>query len=762
MKTQIYLRKSFKTIGLLLMLLMVGGQQLWAQCGTVSSYVPTVSSTNICSGNQLYVYATGLPVTRWVYRDNNTGNWINLGNNSDNISQYVSASTLTTRSYRAVISTASCPTDTTAAVSVTITPLSYGNNSSIAISSSTKQVCSGGQFTLRIMNEGVNVSSWIYRDNNGAWYTYSNTSSQNINVYATSTNTTINREFKVLVKNANSCVIDSSASIKISITPSIAGNNPNLKPVATQTTVCGGNYVSLSVDWPLEVGNWIYKDAGDTAWKYFNSSSTSAYDYNTNVSTSVMRQYRVVLNNPSNCSADTSASCFVMINASVKQVLTSIQPRISGTNTEVCAGSSMQFQILGYNNSKSWIYKDSADGNWSVFSSSSSPSLSSNSNITKDLNREVRVVINNSSTTCSFDTSAPVFYKVKANVYGYNTSAVPFTPFGEMCVGAQGTIYMQNGQTVSRWFYRDNGIGNWINSSNSGNVYYDSYTSNLTQNTTRAYKAVINNTALCRIDTTPEVTIDYRIATPNGVLSITPTTSQTSYCSGAYINGSISLNNNMQVAKWIYKDNNATSWVDVQSSSSTYFYDYNTTVTSSTTRTYRAIIRSFETFSLDTSLELVVNINPQSRGNINITPTSTLASVCNQNYAALSLVPAAGYTTNNWLYRDTVTSVWYNAGSSSNSINNYVSTNNTKRNYRAILLNASMCKYDTTNVLTLNVLQKTARNNASYVPSVSETAVCGGASYNLSISLPSGVSVSRWIFRDKGSAWQLCYTYIKF
>nr|MBP9740134.1 hypothetical protein [Chitinophagaceae bacterium] len=754
MKTQIYLRKSFKTIGLLLMLLMVGGQQLWAQCGTVSSYVPTVSSTNVCSGNQLYLYATGLPVTRWVYRDNNNGNWINFGSSSDNSSQYVYATAVTTRSYRAVVSTPSCPTDTTAAVSVTISPLTYGNNGSISISSSTKQVCSGGQFTLRIMNEGVNVSAWIYRDNNGSWYTYSNTSSQNINVYAPNTVTALNREFKVLVKNSNSCVIDSSASINISITPSLAGYNPNVKPTATQTTICGGNYVSLQVDWPLEVGNWIYKDAGDTAWKYFNSGSTSAYDYNTNVTTSVMREYRVVLNNPSNCSADTSASCFVMINASVKQVLTSIQPRISGTNTEVCAGSSIQFQILGYNNSKSWIYKDSVDGNWSVFSSSSSPSLSSNSNITKDLNREVRVIINNSSTTCSFDTSAPVFYKVKANVYGYTTSAVPFTPIDEMCVGAQGTIYMQNGQTVSRWIYRDNGIGSWVNTS-SGNVYYDYNTSNLTQNTTRAYKAVINNTALCRIDTTPEVTINYKIAIPSGVIAITPTISQNSFCSGAYINGSITLSNNMQVAKWIYKDNNATTWVDLQSSSSTYFYDYNTTVTSSTTRTYRAIIRSFETFSLDTSLELVVNINPQSRGNLNITPTSTLASVCNQNYAALSLVPAAGYTTNNWLYRDTVTSVWYNAGSSSNSLNNYVSTNNTKRYFRAILLDASVCKYDTTNILAINVLQKNARNNASYVPAVTETAVCGGATYSLSISLPSGVSVSRWIYRDNGSDWKL-------
>lgn len=759
MKPQIYFRKPLQIIGLLLLMLMLGGQQLWAQCGAVSSYVPTVSSTTICSGNQLYVYATGLPVTRWVYRDNNTGNWINIGNNSDNISQYLSASVLTTRSYRAVVSTSSCPTDTTAAVSVIITPLTYGNNNTITLSSTTNQVCSGSQFSLRIMNEGVNVNSWIYRDNNGPWYTYTNSTSQNINIYAPSTSVTLNREFKVLLKNSISCVVDSSAGINIIISPSTAGYNNNVKPVATQTSVCGGTSVSLQIEWPFEIGNWIYKDAGSSTWQNFTSNSTNAFDYNTNISTSGLREYRVVLKNPGNCTADTSDACFVMINASVKQVLTSIQPRLNGTNTEVCAGSSMSFQIVGYNNGKSWIYRDSLNGIWNVFSSSSSPSLSSNNNITKDLNREVKVIINNSSTTCSYDTSASVFYKVKANIKGYTTSAVPHTPIDVLCIGAQPTIYMQNGQTVSGWFYRDNGIGAWVNSFNSGNTYYDGSTGNLSQNTTRSYRAVINNTALCRIDTTPEITIDYKVATPRGVIAITPNISKSSYCSGAYINGNISLSNNMQVAKWIYKDNNATTWLDMQNSSGTNFYDYNTTVTSSTTRTYKAIIRSLETFSLDTSLELVVNINPQTRGNINITPTSLMANVCNQNNVQLSLVPAAGYTTNNWIYRDTVTSVWYNAGSSSNTLNNYVSSNNSQRFYRAILLDASMCKYDTTNVFSINVLKKTVRNNASFAPTTTKNDVCSGTTYYLNANLPSGVSASSWIYRDNGSAWQSANTY---
>ncbi len=56
--------------------------------------------------------------------------------------------------------------------------------------------------------------------------------------------------------------------------------------------------------------------------------------------------------------------------------------------------------------------------------------------------------------------------------------------------------------------------------------------------------------------------------------------------------------------------------------------------------------------------------------------------------------------------------------------------------------------------LLLRVLQKVARNNAAYVPVITDAAVCGGASYSMSISLPSGVSSSRWIYRENGSIWK--------
>jgi hypothetical protein len=753
MTTTSYSRKAIRNIVLLLVLLCTSWQHSWAQCGSISSYVPTVSSNTGCTGNYFYVYATGLPVTTWIYRDNNTGPWNVFAYNADNASQYISISSPATRTYKAVLSTPSCPTDTTLGVSVSLTPSVYGNDNSIKLSANSTQICAGGQLLLRTMNQGLMPVSWVYSDNGSTWTNFSTTTSSELTLTAPNTATPVNRLYKVLVKNASSCQIDSSASILIHISPSTPGYNPNVAPSSTQNTICGGTSVSLQVDWPYEIGNWIYKDAGSNTWQVFSSNSIYGYDYSTNISQSGMREYRVVLKDPNNCAADTSAPYFVMINASVGRVLTAIQPRLNATATQVCAGSSMQLRITGYSNIAGWYYRDSANGNWTYFSTSSQPSLSSNNNITKDLLREVRVVINNSASTCSYDTSTSVFYTVKANIKG-NSTTIPYTPIDVLSVGVQPTLYLQNGQQVSTWLYRNNNLGAWTNTFSSSNTYSDFSTSNFTTNTSRTYKAVINNTATCRLDTTQDVSILYKIAVAGGSIAITPTVTTPAYCSGATITGNINIANNRQITKWIYRDNNATSWLEVASSASTNFYDYNTTVTGATVREYKALIRSFETFTIDTSDGVKVDINQVSRGNIGIVPTATIANICNGNNIQLNIVPASGYTVNNWIYRDTVTSTWINLGSSSNTISNNIATNNSKRNYRVLLINSSICKYDTTNELSVKVLQRTTRNNSAIQPTVTEPSVCGGTAYYVNINITSGSQVSRWVYRDNNSAWK--------
>ena len=756
MKTTFYSNTILQFV--FLMLMGSVWQQTFAQCGTASSYRPTVNTTTVCSGNQVYIRATGLPVTTWVYRDNNTGSWLAFGFNSDNASQFISVSNVTTRTYRAVVSSLSCPTDTTQGVNVTLTPAVYGTNTALKISGTSNQVCSGGQVTLRMMNQGVQPTVWLYRDNGGLWNYYSYTSSQSITASMPVTTVSMTREFRTLVKNSSNCQLDSSATFAITVLPSVAGMNPNVIPTTTTQSVCGGSGVSLQVDWPLEIGDWLYKDAGSTTWQVFTSGFTTAYDFNTNVSVSGIREYRVILKNPATCSADTSGSCMVMLNASQRRVLTSIQPRISGTSTTVCAGTSMNVQITGYSNIQSWIYRDSASGIWTLAASnSSSASIISNSfpPITTAITREVRVVINNSSISCSYDTSAPVYYTIKPNTRGNTTTAVPFVTSAEVCAGAPVTVYLQNGLFVDSWLQRTNQTsGPWTNIFTSSNTYTDNGTQGFTTNTVRAYKAIVYNSATCRRDTTPEVQVLFKPAVPGGIVNITPTVNQPAYCAGSTVSGNISLNSNRQIVKWMYRDQQTGSWNDLPFATSTFFSDFNTNLTTATTRSYRALVRSLETFTIDTSLEVSVDINALSRGVVAVTPTSTNAFVCNENSVTLSIIPPSGYSVSNWIVRDTVSNNWFSSGTSSPTFSNYISTPRTQIYHRAILVNTNLCKYDTTNVLTLPVNKKIARNNTSYLPTASLTSVCSGSTFSLSISLPTGVSVFRWVYRDNGSVWR--------
>lgn len=751
--------KALQLFALLLFTIIGSTQFVLAQCGTVSSYKPSVSTDAICSGNSVYVYATGLPVTSWIYRDNNTGPWQVFSSGSDNASQFVSLANPTTRRYRAVISTLSCPTDTTQAVDVNITPVSYGTNTAIKLSSSAQQICSGSQVTLRMMNQGVQAVAWYYRDNGGSWQAYTFTSQQSITVSMPTTSIPIMREWIVLTK-VNSCQQDSSDVLTTNILPLVAGNNPNVKPASTQSTICGGTSINLQVDWAGTIGNWIYKDAGSANWQVFTSNTTNANDFNTNVSASTIREYRVVLKAINNCSADTSHPYYVNINASMRRVLTTIQPRINGTATQVCAGNSMSFQLTGYSNIQGWIYKDSATGNWNTFGgSSSSASLSSSSSITKDLNREIKVIVNNSSLTCSYDTSASVYYTVKANVRGTTATAIPFANAAEMCAGTQAIIYLQNGQNINNWIYRNNGTGSWINAGNSGNQYTDFNTSGFTVNTMRAYRAVINNTVTCRIDTTPEVQILYKPAIPGGTIAITPTVSVSAYCSGTTVQGFISLPSNaLQIVKWIFRDNNTGTWNDLLFQQNTSFSDNNTAVSTSTNRAYRALIRNLETFRIDTSAAVNITINPVGRGTIGVLPTAPVTSICNDNSVNLTVLPPTGYSANNWIYKDTVTQSWTFFNSGSPSVSNFVSTQNTTRMYRVVLLNTSICRYDTSNAITLAVVKKVNTNTGAYLPTITATNVCSGTTYSVSVSLNSGASVVRWLYRDNGSVWKTIST----
>ena len=734
-----------------LLILLVIPQRSNAQCGALSGFKPKASNTSVCSGNTVYVFATGLPVVKWLYRDSTAAPWTVFNSNSDYYSQVLTSAVPAVRTYRAITSTASCASDTTASIDVNIVPIQYSTNSSIKLSASKYNTCSGGTIKVSLMNQSYSPTQWLYRDNGGNWTVFSNvttTSASNTLPVATSI---IMRDFRVIVQHLGSCTQDSSDIITVKINPATFGNNYQIRPDLGQTSVCGGVGASISVDWTYEIGNWLYRDAGNTAWQILASGNSSITDNTTNVAANTIRSYRVMLANPSQCTIDTSDFSNLTITASIKRNLTSVFPKITGASV-ICAGVSQTFQLQGYN-SQQWFYRDSIGGPWNLFSTVvPNASLASSSSQLNDKNIDIRVVINNAANFCSYDTTGIVSYQVKSINYGNTAFQLPYLTNNTRCTGFPVQVFASKNAQVTGWCWRDQQSGAWkING--SGNTLTDSNT-NFTVNTLRSYRALINNGAICRIDTTSEVNIQFVIPQPGSVIPIRPTMNQYNICAGSNITGGIALDTGKMVSKWLYKDNGASNWSEILNQKGNLLSDSNSIVDVKTIRTYVAIIKNQETLRLDTSLGLNVTIQPSLRGNIKIYPTSTRNSVCNNSKLQVTLTMPAAYSTNYWISREVNNQNWTKFGNGLGTITDSLGTSNPKKSYRAILVNGTACRLDTTEEYAVSVLQPSGRSLLDLTPSANAIDVCSGTDLTITTSLPPGSSMANWQYRDNGLAWK--------
>lgn len=752
------------SISILIMLITPRLSQ--AQCGALASYTPLVTSSQVCSGTTVTISANGIPVNRWIYRDNNTGNWITLtsGNNVQSTTNTVYATnTSITRTYRAIVSTPSCPSDTSNGVSVVINPPTYGINSSVKLSASSYQVCSNSSVNLRMMGVNGTIVGWLYKNSNAtSWTLFSSTSSDNIFDYNTYTTTSITREYKALVRTAGGCQIDSTDKIQITINPLSSGFNFALKPSANNVAFCEGEQISLTMDVNAQlIQNWLYRDSANGTWIPFGYSSANASVYAPITNQVINRTFRVLLKN--NCTMDSSADLTVTINPANRSVSNSINPKITGSSASVCVGNSIGVQLTGYNSSNilQWIYRDSANGSWVVNgTNSSSTYLSTSTNLTKDIVREVRAIVKSASMPCQVDTSSAVFVTFKAYKNGYTSSYMPIAPFQQAAMGTSVTIQLSNSNSVStKWMYRTNGIGNWINGG-SGTTYYD-YSTVTNTNYTKNYKVVVSSSTNCTNDTTGEVSVLFKVPSVGGKLNIMPKMNAAGYCVGNTPSGNITINSTYySISKWLYMDNNSGTWLELPYQTSTNFYDYYTSgITVPTTRSYRALIRNNETISIDSSEIVSTVISPVSRGNKNnIVPIPANTTICAGTQLNIQIPIPDNYVVQNWIYRDSTIGNWIYFSGGSGSVYDY-NTNvayNRTRYYRAIFYNSTICQYDTSGIATVSINTKSRGVNNAVVPVItsgSNTICSNSQSLSMQVTLPTGATIQRWIVRDNNGAW---------
>lgn len=742
--------------------LVLFSRQAHAQCGNVSAYVPSVSARTVCGGSTVTLSAYGIAPKRWIYRDNHTGNWLTLttGSNVQTTTNTYSPALTTVRTYRAVVSTPSCPSDTTAGVDVTFTPITYGVNDAIRISASTYTACTNNPATLNLMGTNGTVMRWIYRnEGNTTWNVFTSGNSESVSDYNTSVSEPVQRSYKALVQAAGSCRVDSSDEIKIRLVPLDGGINPLYRPTASATSLCEGSTISMSLDVSHQaIQNWIYRDSANGAWQPFGYGTASPSVVASGVKGVTTRVFRALVKNA--CRLDSSADLSVTITPANRRVSEAITPRLSGSSTSICAGSSFSVQISGYSSSNilGWIYRDSTDGAWQLNStSSSSPSFSTPSGLNRDITREVRVIINNASVSCTIDTSAPVFMQVKANKRGNTTAFMPFIPVETVLTGEPVSVRIQASNVSVQWLRRTNNTGSW-QVAGSGSSYTDNST-NFTVNTSRSYRAIITSSVNCTADTTTEAVAQVIQPGAGRTVPLTPRMNAAGYCTGTTPSGSISTSY-YSIARWVYRDNHTGPWITLPSQTSTTFYDYSASgITVPVTRSYRALLRNTEELTLDSSEEVSTLISPVSRGTMNnLVPQPASYVNCAGKSLPLQVNMPDGYSVQNWIYRDSTVGNWLYLSGSSASVTDF-NTNvlyNRTRYYRVIFYNSSICRYDTSGTVSVALQVKARGNNPAIVPQITSGSalMCSNSSnLSLNVSIGSNTTIQRWIVRDNGGPW---------
>jgi hypothetical protein len=256
----------------------------------------TTPNTTICSGTNQVLNATGCAGGTYTWTGGLTGS-------------SVTVSPTTTKSYKTVCTINNCPSDSSAAVLITVNP----KPAMPSISTPNATICSGGSTILT-------GSGCV-----GGSYTWSTgLVSASISVSPTAT-----KLYKVICR-INGCASDSSAAFTVNVIP-----KPGFPTVsANNTTVCSGVNTTLTASGCL----------GTYAWTGGLTGSSIT------VAPTATRSYRVVCI-VNSCPSDSSAATTITVTSSVTNPTT--------TPASICEGNSL---IVG-NGLKSTVPNCASTGN---------------------------------------------------------------------------------------------------------------------------------------------------------------------------------------------------------------------------------------------------------------------------------------------------------------------------------------------------------------------------------------------------------------
>ena len=686
--------------------LTVGGSIASAatECGGNNSATLTLSGS---TGN----------IIDWILSTNGGASWSSVPGPPVTSNTFTYTNLTQTTEYMARVKSGVCSEDSSASVTITVTPAAVGGFARFDLTGSgdyspTDTTCAGTKSVI-VNDSGLtgSVVQWQFSTNGGTTWALAPGSSANQTSLVPSFNFTTNTLFRALVQNGSGCDSVASSSTTMIVNPATVGG------IASGTdSVCqGGNSGTITLTGNVgSVVEWQQSINSGTTWTSIPSSGgSSTYNYS-NLSQETW--FRALVKS-GKCASDVSDTAAIfMIPSAVGGTVNYTTP---GTN--VCTGSN--FVTLSLTGSSGTIlrWRKSVNGGGSFSNIANTTTTQNDSNLTT---MTIYKALVQGSAGCPNVESVPdtVFVDALSNAGSVSGSAT-------VCdTGNSGNILTTayTGSIV-RWRTQLNG-GGYSNVSGSAGQDTISYL-NLSSGV-HDYIVIVQNGA-CPNDTSTMVTVSVDPDVAAGTL-----TGGASYCDP---NNSTLLKLNSYtgtVQVWQQSTNGGTSWSNIAGSANRDTITFKNIINPTM---YRVIVSS-GACGTDTSNTQTIDVGQSIAGTLNQND-----SVCISG--SNTLLQLTGYTGSVTGWQDSVSGgAWgstFNTGFDTLRVIDPTQTISFR-----VFVQSGTCTPDTSNIVTITV---------------SDTVFAGTLSQNLSFCdttnsdtlLLSGYfgPIQNWFTRVNGGAW---------
>lgn len=638
----------------------------------------------------------GVPPYLYVWQSSPNGNtWSDITGAS---SQNYPIGLITTNVYfrRIVKSGSACAADTSSAILVQVSPAVTTNTIS-----ANQTICnntSPSLLTGAVQTPGSFTFTWLESPTNSSFVSAAGT---NTNASYQAGNLSQTTYYKRII-HSGACANDTSGTVTITVNPTLSNND-----IQGDTIVCNGS-TAISVTGSTVSGgggSLIYNWETSTNGVSFSTASGTAT--NANYITGVLTQNLYLRRKVSSsaCTGDTLISDTVLITVQAPLANNQIfsDQILCGTYTpSPLTGNA----VTGGNGTPNYQWQSSLDqSTWNntVATQNYSPSA-----ITDTMYYRRKVT----SGACVVENTSNVITVIYQNPIGNNVIAANQT----ICAGSSPAVLTSGtttgGNNAYTYVWEQSTGGSW--SAAQGTPSTTNFTANPLSTTT--YYRRIASSSICPTDTSNAITVTVEIPVSNNSISIA-----SAVCSNSTsdtIIGTLPQNGSGSfVYSWQESSNN-TTWTTIGGASS---QNYGLGTISNSTY-YRRIVGS-GICGADTSASILVTVNHFIDTNTIFADSVVCYGIVPNQFTGAA--PTGSGFTYEWkVSTDNVSFV--TANGTANTLNYQEPNALTQTHYYQRVITSGVCPSNTSNVLTITVLDTLTDNQI-----FDDTAICYGASATL-------------------------------